>query len=291
MRKFGIAALLIGMSSQVFAAGFAGEVVDYDAGASPAMRWYFNSSWQFIKAVPLTNPVGALGKPNGYVSEPYDPPGAIVSVFSPQANPGRIVSIGEGGHLTLRLQNYAIVGAGVEIGLFTNVSLIDSDWPNGQAGTPAEAWSVDGVTVEVSADGSDWVSLGPIAPDMPTSAWTDAPGPFAADTAGLTEADFSAPFTAVLSDFDGLAYTDIQALLGGSAGGYWLDLSPTGLSEVGYIRFIVPDDGDEETDLNFELDAVSVAAGHIGPPVPEPTSMALLALAGTCLLRRRGGKR
>jgi len=272
------------------AAGFAGKVVSYDAGTAPALRWYFDSDWDFVETVPLTDPSAALGKPTGYVTEPYAPPGAIVSVFSPQANPDQIVSIGEGGHLTLRLENYAVVGVGDEIGLFTNVALIDAAWPNGQAGTPATTFGADGVTVEVSADGSAWASLGSITPDLPTGAWTNAAGPYLTSAAGLTEADFSAPFTGELSDFDGKTYAEIKTLLGGSAGGYWLDLSPTGLSEVGYIRFSLADDGDAGSSLNFELDAVSVASGHVGGQVPEPCSLGLLALAGTCLLRRRREK-
>jgi len=279
--------LLIGIGSQAMAAGFAGKVVSYDAGADPGLRWYFDDGWNFVETVPLTDPSAALGKPTGYVSEPYASTGMIVSAFNPAANPDQIVSVGEGGHLTLRLENYAVVGAGDEIGLFTNVSLIDADWPNGQADTPAGTFGADGVTVEVSADGSAWVSLGSITPDLPTSVWTNAAGPYLTDTAGLTEADFSAPFAGALSDFDGKTYTEIKALLGGSAGGYWLDLSPTGLSEVGYIRFSLADDGVATPPLNFELDAVSVASGHIGGPVPEPCSLGLLALAGTWLLRRR----
>ena len=295
MRKFGLVALLMGISSQAMAASFANKVVSYNAGTSPALRWYFDSNWDFVETVPLTDPSAALGKPTGYVTEPYDPPGVIVSAFSPAANPDQIVSVGEGGHLTLRLENYAVIGVGDEIGLFTNVGLADNNWPNGQAGlstigpppTPVPTFGADGVTVEVSPDGSAWTPLEPITPDLPTNVWTDASGPYLTSTAGLTEADSSAPFTGALSDFDGKTYAEIKTLLGGSAGGYWLDLSSTGLSEVGYIRFSLADDGDAGTDLNFELDAVSVASGHIGAPVPEPCSLGLLVLAGTCLLRRR----
>ncbi len=287
MTKFGLTAVLIAMSSQAMGAGFAGNVVSYNPGAAPADRWYFDSSWNFVEIVPLTDPSVALGEPAGYIPEPYDPPGVIVSAFSPAANPDQIVSIGEGGSLTLRLENYAIVGSGAEIGLFTNVGLADAAWPDGKAGTPAGTFGADSVTVDVSTDGSVWTPLGSINPNIPTNAWTDASDPYLASAAGLTEADVSKPFNGTLSDFDGKTYVEIKTLLDGSAGGYWLDLSSTGLSEVGFIRFSVADDGDAGTDLNFELDAVSVAFGHIGAQVPEPCTLGLLAFAGTCLLRRR----
>ena len=288
MRKFGLVALLIGMASPVMADGFAKKVISYDAGATPASRWYFDSSWNFVETVPLTDPSAALGKPTGLVTDPYVDD-VIVSPFNPAANPDQIVSVGEGGRLALRLENYAVVGAGAEIGLFTNVGLADQDWPNGLAGgTPVPTFGADGVAVEVSADGLVWSPMGSITPDVPTNAWTDASGPYLTCTAGLTEADCSAPFTGSLADFADKTYAEIKTLLGGSAGGYWLDLSSTGLSQVGYIRFIVADDGDPNTDLSFELDAVSVASGHMGGAVPEPCSLGLLALAGACLPRRRG---
>ncbi|MDP6547077.1 MAG: PEP-CTERM sorting domain-containing protein [Phycisphaerae bacterium] len=295
MKKFGLIALLLGMTSQAMAASFAVEVVSYDAGTTPASRSYWRDvdPWDIGRTEVLDHSSVALGKPTGFVDEPFHTfsEGSIVSPFSPAANEDQIVSIGEGGHLTLRLENYADVddlNDTVEIGLFTNLGLSDVGWPNGQAGDPAGPFGpADGVTVDVSYDGLAWTPLGSITPNIPTNVWTDATGPYAESTVGLTEADFSEPFTGTLSDFDGKTYAEIKALLGGSAGGYWLDLSSTGLSEVGYIRFSVADDGEAGTSLNFELDAVSVASGHIGAVTPEPCSLGLLALAGMCLLRRR----
>ena len=293
MKRFGLIAvlLLVAMSSQAMADSFAVEVVSYDAGTTPASRDYWRDTdpWDIGQTELLTVSSVALGKPTGFVTEfQYKfSPGSIVSAFSPAANHDQIVSIGEGGHLTLRLENYAVVGDGVEIGLFTNVGLQDNNWPDGLAHDPIKTFGIDGVTVEVSYDNSDWVSLEPITPNIPTNVWADAAGPFLESTVGLTEADFSKPFTGDLSAFAGKTYAEIKTLLDGSAGGFWLDLSSTGLSEVGYIRFSVADDG-TAADQNFELDAVSVASGHIGAATPEPCSLGLLALAGACLLRRRG---
>jgi len=283
---------MAGMASQAMADGFAGRVVSYNAGATPAARTYWQDEfpWGLMETAILTDPSSALGEPARFVDEPHHTlsPGSIVSPFSPAANEDQIVSIGEGGSLTLELENYAVVGPGADIGLFTNLGLQDAGWPDGKAGDPAGPFGIiDSAIVEVSYDRSSWISLGTLTPDVPTSAWTDASEPYAASTAGLTAADFSAPFAGRLSDFDGKTLAEINTMLAGSGGGYWLDLSGTGLIEIGYIRFSVPDDGDAGAFGNFELDAVSIASGHLGAPLPEPCSMSLLALGGVALVRRR----
>ena len=94
------------------------------------------------------------------------------------------------------------------------------------------------------------------------------------------EADFGKPFDAELSDFDGLTFEGIATLLDGSAGGTWLDLSPTGLDTVSFIRFNNPGD-------TFELDAVAIANDKVGPPVPEPTALGLLLVSLTLTAARR----
>jgi hypothetical protein len=158
---------------------------------------------------------------------------------------------------------------------------------SGTASDPVMAFGDDPVSIEVSADGSQWASLGQVTIDRPTNYYVDAANPYLSSGAGLTAADFSKPFTAPLSDFAGKTWPQVLALLDGSAGGTWLDLSSTGLSEVSYVRFSVADDGNANTSLNFELDAVSIAAGHIGEPAPEPASLLILAVAGVMGLRPR----
>jgi len=285
MKKFVITALLATIGSSAFADGFAGRVVSYSAGTTPAPRDYWQdvSPWGKMETVALTDPSVALGKPTGFVTEPHHTlsDGSIVSPFNPAANEDQIVSIGEGGSLTLELENYATVGAGVEIGLFANIGVYTYAGTSGTLG-------VDDVTVEFSANGTDWSAPQTITPDIPTDVWVDATNPYLGSPDGLTEADFSKPFTGVNADLVGKTYEEIKTAFDGSAGGYWLDLSGTGLSEVGYIRFTVPDDGIvNDFPLNFELDAVSIAAGHVGAPLPEPCTLSLLALAGVSLLRRR----
>ena len=125
--------------------------------------------------------------------------------------------------------------------------------------------------------------------DIPTNGFIDAAGPFDSSP-GSIPADHSKPFTGVLSDFEDLPYSgssnaDVIDVFDGSAGGKWLDISGTGLSQVGFVRFSVSDDADALTGLNFELDAVSVASSAIGGVVPEPSSLIMVVVGAGLLLR------
>src|SRR5210317_750639 len=95
---------------------WAETVVDYHPGGA---------------ASALTNPYAAPGSPAPVVGEGTGS-GAIYSPFNPHYEAAEVVQIGEGGDLTLRLRSRVATAPGVpEIGLFTNVGLIDGDYPNG----------------------------------------------------------------------------------------------------------------------------------------------------------------
>lgn len=277
-----IAALVAAWSAanSVRAAGFAAEVISYSAGTTPTSGF--------------TNSAAALGSPERFTGEGVFP--SVVSPFSPPYLDTELVSIGENGHLTLRLSNYALpLPGGPEIGVFTNVGIADEAFPNGQAGSPPFIFGGGSASVEVSEDGVFWVPLGESLFDVPTNGNQDV-GPFS-ETPGTVLSDFSQPFTGNLSSFAGLTYAsasefDILDLLAGSGGGTWLDISSSGLSQVGYIRFSVADDGDIFQGQNFELDAVSLADAAVGAAVPEPSSVVLALTGGAALaaggwLRRR----
>jgi hypothetical protein len=175
-------------------------------------------------------------------------------------------------------------GAGAEIGVFSNVGIVYGDFVNEIVGDPAETFGHSSAEVAVSEDGISWTSLGVVNFNLPMQGYSDA--------AGTVPSNFQQPFAGVLSDFDGLPYDhatdpDVFDLLAGSGGGNWLDISGTGLSQVGYIRFSVADDLNAGTGLNFELDAVSISATAMGGVVPEPGSLTLAAMLIGAVLRRR----
>jgi len=166
-----------------------------------------------------------------------------------------------------------------------NAGLIDTDFPGGTTGDPASSFGANSAVVEVSEDGQTYVPLAggtPIDFDMPSIFYLNA-GPYdSAPPANPTLADFGIPFDPAggLSAFDDKTYTEIVDLFAGSGGGTWLDLSATGLTRVGYVRFSVPIDGDSGNDASrtFELDSVVVANNAVGPAVPEPASLAIALL-------------
>ena len=259
------------------AAAFAAAVIDYQPGAGAT----------------LTTPSAALGEPEPIVGAGSGFDG-ILSPFNPHYEGSQLAQIGEGGSITLQLSNFAVTSAGSpEIGVFTNFGLGDSDYPNGQAGADLDAqfatFGRDSARVEVSDDGISWFDLGDIDFDQPSTYYTDAPTPFEADGSGLSAADFALPHGNQLADYAGLDWTGVKAALGGSAGGEWLDISGTGLGQVGWIRFSLADDGLVDTELSFELDAVSIAGASLGAaiPIPEPSAAALLLLGLAATLRRR----
>lgn len=250
-------------------AQYAAQVISYNAGVTPASGF--------------TNASAALGEPERFTGEGAFP--GVVSPFNPPFLTSEIVSIGEGGQIKLRLSHYAVAQAAgaPEIGIFENVGLADTNYPNGQAGSPASAFGIDSAVVEVSADGTSWYSFGSIMFDVPSNGYTDLSNPFAS-MPGSAPSDFQLPFVGNLNSFDGLQYShptnvDVLDLLAGSGGGKWLDISSSGLPQVGYIRLSVADDGNSSVGLNFELDAVSISHEALGTPVvPEPTTFGLIIL-------------
>jgi hypothetical protein len=234
----------------------AAEVVDYQPGS----------------ATSFTNPASALGLPVG------DTTFGALTPFNPPFKPEHIVIVGAGGSATLRLSSPVQTGGtGPELGVFSNNGIIDvSADGSGRAGTPAATFSPPGVAlVSVSEDGVTFVPLGaqPLLFDNPTNFYTDVTITDYSAPLGNVVADFARPFTGTLASFSGLTYPQVVELLGGSGGGTWLDLSPTGLASVQYVRFDVP------AGERLVLDAVTA--------VPEPSVVCLPAVALLILRRRR----
>jgi hypothetical protein len=263
--QFAITVQLIGALMQTESlAQYAAEVISYNQGAIPSPGGF-------------TNPSAALGEPERLTGEsgPFPFPN-VVSPFSPPYLTNEVVSIGQGGQITLRLSHFAIpqLTGPPEIGVFANLGINDVDYPNGQAGAIAGTLSLkDKATVEVSADGVTWQGVGTRLFDVPTNAYLDVSP--SSSVPGNVPSDFQKPFVGSLSDFNGRSYASMLTLLDGSGGGNWIDISSSGLAQVGYIRFSRDNSVEANVSLNFDLDAVVISQAALGAEVvPEPATLA-----------------
>ena len=276
------AALVLAGASPAVAAFFAARVVSYVPGAAP---------------LDFQVPQAALGAPDGLTGE--NPAASnyfgfpnVLSPFSGAYQGDEIVVVGEGGELTLELERFALTGAGPAIGVISNVSLWDADYPNGINFSPARIIGGGSAVVHVSEDGRIWHTLGLRTFDMPALYYVNA-HPYATEAPSNPQlADFSVPFAGSLASFSG---KDIAGTIAAfqqspgiySGGGTWLDLTGVPISQVGYVRFSIDDDGNPLTFNQLPIDAVVVAQGAVGAAVPEPAGMLWLAAAGL-FIRRRG---
>jgi hypothetical protein len=244
------------------------EVVDsYDPGLSPTAGF--------------TDPTVALGSPERFTGEGVFP--GAVTMFNPPFAADEIVSIGEGGQLTVQFGSPVVDDPahpfGIDLIIFGNSGFIDGGFPNGQMTTPATLFGADFATVEVSADGANFFPIGGMADALfPTQGYLDV-SPFQG-TAGNLPTDFRKPMdpSLTLSSFDGLTYADALALYDGSGGGTPIDIAGAGLGSISYVRVSVPDDGNATTFNNAEIDAFAI--------VPEPGTLGLVLLGVVPTVRR-----
>ncbi|MCB9845135.1 MAG: hypothetical protein H6811_04000 [Phycisphaeraceae bacterium] len=271
----GVGIILPGVLAAAAAEGaeaqWAVEVVSYDAGST---------------AVPgYDDPATALGAPERFTGELLGFP-SVVSPFNPAFGADELVSIGEGGHLTVRLGrpvfNNAANPFGVDLVIFGNGGFVDASFPHGVVEDPAVLFGLDHASLELSADGIEFFPVGEFVEGfLPAMGYLDS-GPYD-ETPGTIP---TSPFTPVdpsltAPDFAGLDYAGVLALYAGSSGGTPIDIGGGPLPEgVGfsYVRISVPDDGDVETSFNAEVEAIVV--------VPPPAS-GLPILAGILAVRRR----
>jgi len=250
-----------------FASPFASSVASYDAGIGAPASF-------------ISDPTVALGAPERVTGELAGFPGSV-TMFNTPFGTDEIISIGEGGHLTLSFDQPIIDDPanpfGIDFIMFGNTFFTTSDFTVGNiTGSNAEPG-----TIEVSADGVNFVELATPADTLfPTQGYTDA-GIFGTDESflpnGSTPTDFFQPVdpSLTINDFLGLDYQSALALYNGSAGGTGVDLAGSGLASISFVRISVP----MGAGINSEIDAIV--------NVPEPSSILMLALGGLIVRRRR----
>lgn len=244
---------------------FANEVISFNAGMGGANGY--------------DNPLVTLGSPERYTGEGIFP--GVVSPFNPAWGTNEVLSLGAGGHLTVKF-NTPIVNAasnpyGIDFIIFSNTGFIDDSFPQGIVGG---LFGDDGGIIEVSANGVDWVEIAGVPANglFPTMGYIDS-GPYD-ETPGSVETDFTRPLNPALTmnDFLGQDYDGVRALYDGSGGGTGIDLEGTGLASISYIRISNP----ASATLSVEIDAFARAM-----PIPGPATVALLPYVALVFRRRR----
>jgi hypothetical protein len=231
-------AFVLAVAGAANADPWADHVVNYDPGAGVGVDW--------PTSVPFTNPLTALGSPTRVTSpHPVGTGGAVTPLNAP-FRADEIVSIGRGGVLEVRFDepvtDHAANPFGIDLLIFGNAffagSFFNPDFSFNPAGTAAGV-AAEGGVIEVSADGVNYFDVSGAADGLyPTNGFADLTDPFA-PAAGAVPSNFTLP---VNPTFDpvGKTYAEILAGYNGSGGGFGVDLAPTGLASISFVRITTP---------------------------------------------------
>jgi hypothetical protein len=245
---------------------WADRVVSFNQGAGGSSGYDLASS--------------VLGSPTRFTGVSFGYPSAVTP-FNAPFEPGEIVSLGVGGHITVAFDepvtNDAANPFGIDLLIFGNSFYYDADWPNGRVG----GFAREGGVIEVSADGQAWHTIPLLAADagFPTLGYLDLATPYS-DTPGSIESDFTRPVDPSF-DASGKTYAEIVAAYRGAGGGLGVDLSSVGLDSISFVRVSNPDGlgGTPEIDAFVDVS-----------PIPAPGAIMLVAvglLAGARATRTR----
>lgn len=187
-------------------------------------------------------PASALGEPTRFTGTGIEP--GAVTPFRPAFLPTEVVSVGRGGHLVLAFADPVRDDPrnphGVDLIVYGNAFCGDLAYPAGIAGfTFAE-----GGTIDLSADGTTWVTVPGAAADggLPTLGFTDSM-PYST-APGQDPTDVSRPVDPAVTaeSIVGLAWEELVAAYGGAAGGTRIDLASAGLPSARFVRIRVAAD-------------------------------------------------
>ena len=219
---------------------FADSVISFDegVGGSPG----YNS------------PEASIGEPSRFTGEEIWP--AVVSPFNAPWLADEIVSIGINGSLVVAFDEPVVNDTanpwGIDLIVFGNTGCIDNSYPNGVVGG---LFSDGGGTIEVSANGKQWVAITTTLADglWPTRGYIDSQ-PYDS-TEGTQPSDFTMPIDPrlTLNDVMNLTHNELIEFYKTSGGGTPIDLDETGLSEISFVRISV----DANSKLSAEIDGMA----------------------------------
>lgn len=260
---------------------FAGALLVSQSAASPYADTVVSYTPGNTAQASLDNPASSLGAPSSVTVDPVFG-NSPVDPFNPPYLASQIVSVGEGGSLTVRfnlpVRNHPANPFGLDFIIFGSAGFIitNGDYTGGGITDGTLFGSNPGETrIWVSADNATFYELNPaFAPTADHLFPTDGSG------------DFQTPVNPALAsdDFAGQGLTGIRNLYGGSGGGTAYDLSwardtlgqSVALTEVSYIRIDV-------LSGRAEIDALA--------SVPEPATWGLLLAGGFLLTFHRHSRR
>ena len=226
----------------------------------------------------FNQPTVSLGKPTRFTS-PTSPFGGPVTPFNAPFGTDEVVSIGEGGSITVLFEEPVTDDPnnpfGIDLLIFGNSFLGLSEFPADES-TTATGVFPEGGAVFVSQDGVNFVEVVGAQADglFPTLGYTDVTEPFPA--AASVPTDFTLPVDPS-ANVVGLTTSQLVSLYNGSGGGAGIDLGLLGLSEISYVRVTNP----IGSGVTPEIDAFADVTA-----VPEPNAL-LLALTTFALVRLR----
>jgi hypothetical protein len=230
----------------ILSSPWADAVISYDEGIGPAPGY--------------TQASAAIGEPSRFTGEGIWP--GVVSPFNAPWLADEIVSIGSGGHLVLSfdepVQDDPHNPYGIDLIVFGNTGFIDNAWPSAII---SGVFSDDNGTIEVSADGKQWVAITTQFADnlWPTCGYSDSL-PYDA-VEGQTPTDFTMPIDPRLTidDVINIDHETLMMYYRTSGGGTGIDLAETGLAEISYVRISTPQD----SKLTPEIDAIADVEAQI----------------------------
>jgi hypothetical protein len=211
----------------------------------------------------FNNSAVALGEPTRYIDDTQFG-GSAVTPFNATYLPENIVTVGNGGSLTVSFDEPVaddpLNPFGIDLLIFGN-AFYSLDFPTGQA---TGAIATEAGLIEVSANGVDFVAVPGVVPDgaFPTLGYLDVTESFPPN-AGAVVSDFTRPVNPAF-DPTGLTITGIVAGYNGSGGGVGVDLAVTGLAQISYVRI---SNLAASGSVTPEIDAFADVAA-----VPEPAS-------------------